>query len=117
MVGSEASTVDVADTPVHGVDVDPLTRCAHFATDRDVLAIEFACCGRFYPCFRCHARLADHEPTVWPAGDRDERALLCGACGSRFTIATYLADPLACPACDAAFNPGCLDHHDRYFEG
>ena len=46
----------------------------------------------------------------------DERALLCGACGARFSIETYLDAPLACPDCGAAFNPGCSDHHDRYFD-
>lgn len=102
--------------PVRGVGVDPETRCAHYSTDRDVLAIAFACCGTFHPCYRCHAAVADHDAEVWPASTRDERAVLCGSCGSRMAIGTYLDAPLACAECGAAFNPGCRDHHDRYFE-
>lgn len=115
MTDHAGDVVRVGDVEVRGVDVDPLTRCAHYAADRDVLAIAFACCGTFYPCFRCHAAIAGHDATVWPQEGWDGEALLCGACGSTFAIGTYLDDPLSCPACDAAFNPGCRDHHDRYF--
>lgn len=108
--------VSVGGAEVVGVDVDGETRCAHYATDRDVLAIAFPCCGTFYPCFQCHAEAADHEADVWPVSALDHRAILCGACGSRFAVETYLDSPLACPVCEAAFNPGCADHHDRYFE-
>lgn len=114
MTGIDRVVVDGAE--VLGVAVDPETRCAHYASERDVLAIAFPCCGTFYPCFRCHVAVADHGAEVWPASERQDRALLCGACGSRFSIEAYLDSPLACPECDAAFNPGCVDHHDRYFE-
>lgn len=115
MTREAGDVVRVGDVAVHGVDVDPETRCAHYATERDVLAIAFACCGTFYPCFECHAALADHEAEVWPRDARDVEALRCGACGAAFAIETYLAAPSSCPACDAPFNPGCVDHHDRYF--
>ena len=115
-------TEDVVDrasvdgTEVVGLEVDPETRCAHYHTERDVLAIAFPCCGTFYPCYECHEAVADHEAEVWPLSARDEPALLCGACGRRHAIAAYLDSPLACPDCGAAFNPGCRDHYDRYFE-
>ena len=116
MTDGAVDRVSVEGTEVVGVDVDPQTRCAHYPTERDVLAIAFPCCGTFYPCYECHEAVADHEAQVWPRSDRDESALLCGACGSRHRIAAYLDSPLACPDCRAAFNPGCRDHHDRYFE-
>lgn len=104
---------------VRGVEVDGRTRCAHYATDRDVVAIRLACCDAFYPCFRCHEAVADHSAERLPADRFDEPAVLCGACGETLAASTYLdldaAEP-ACPACDAGFNPGCADHHDRYFE-
>ena len=115
MAESEVDRVTVAGTEVVGVDVDPETRCAHYATERDVLAIAFRCCETFYPCATCHAEAADHDADVWPVSAFDHRALLCGVCGHRFAIEAYLDSPGACPACEAAFNPGCVDHHDRYF--
>lgn len=101
--------------PVEGVDVDPETRCAHYDTDRDVLAIRFPCCETFYPCFECHRAATDHPAEVWSPGSFDRRAVLCGACGERIRIVDYLSEPTACPACRVAFNPGCVDHHHRYF--
>lgn len=102
---------------VRGVSVGPETRCAHYDTDRDVVAVRFPCCERFYPCFECHRAVADHRASTWSDGSFDRRAVLCGACGERLPIAAYLADPTACPACSAPFNPGCADHHHLYFEG
>jgi uncharacterized CHY-type Zn-finger protein len=100
---------------VYGEDVDRETRCAHYGTERDVVAIQFACCERFYPCHACHDAVADHEAAVWPRADFDQPAILCGACGARLAIEGYLACDDACPDCGHAFNPGCADHADRYF--
>jgi len=108
--------MQVADHEVRGVEVDAETRCAHYHTERDVVAIEFPCCGTFYPCFACHDAVADHPATRWPAADFDERAVLCGACGTELTISVYLDCESTCPACGTAFNPGCAAHVDRYFE-
>ncbi len=105
----------VAGHLVRGVGVDGATRCAHYHTPRDVVAIRFACCETYYPCYRCHAAVADHDPATWPASEFDRAAVLCGACGSALRIADYLG-ALACPDCGAAFNPGCRDHYDRYFD-
>ncbi len=112
-------TRDVAKdpSPVRGVGLDDETRCAHYDGPRDVIAIRFPCCGAYYACFECHAARADHEAERWPVDARDERAVRCGRCEAELTIAAYLACGHACPACDAAFNPGCANHHHRYFEG
>ncbi|KPN29863.1 hypothetical protein SY89_00583 [Halolamina pelagica] len=128
---------------VRGVDVGPETRCRHYDSERDVIAIRFPCCGTFYPCYECHLAAADHEPERWgevsgsPEGavgegspdrtvgedvgsaDRavgeDANAVLCGSCGSVLTVAEYLDCDDRCPNCRAAFNPGCRRHYDRYF--
>jgi uncharacterized CHY-type Zn-finger protein len=104
----------VGGSVVRGVDVGGETRCRHYDGERDVVAIRFACCERYYPCFRCHAALADHDPSVWPVERFDRRAVLCGVCGTELRIDDYLG-VTACPECEAAFNPGCRDHYDRYF--
>jgi len=102
---------------VLGLEIDPETRCAHYAEPADRIALRFGCCGEFAPCFRCHEAVADHEPEPWPADRFDEPAVLCGACGTTLTVDRYLGCDDACPACGAGFNPGCRAHYGRYFEG
>jgi hypothetical protein len=34
---------------VFGKTVDEHTRCVHYATELDIIAIRFACCDRYYP--------------------------------------------------------------------
>jgi len=101
---------------VLGVDVDGETRCAHYRSLRDVIAIKMKCCGGWYACKDCHGALAGHRLARWPRAEWSERAVLCGACGSKMRINDYLANPDACPSCSAPFNPGCRDHHHFYFE-
>ena len=101
---------------VHGVDVDPETRCAHWHSPLDIVAIRFKCCGRWHPCFECHEETAGHEATVWPAAEFGERAILCGSCGRRLSVHEYLACDSRCPACGSGFNPGCSKHRHLYFE-
>ncbi|MFT4882227.1 MAG: putative CHY-type Zn-finger protein [Natronomonas sp.] len=107
----------VGDWEVHGVAVGPETRCAHYQTERDVIALRFGCCARFYPCLSCHGGVADHEPEPWPRARFEEPAVLCGVCGSGLSARAYLNADHTCPACGVAFNPGCADHYDQYFEG
>ncbi|WP_227375521.1 CHY zinc finger protein [Haladaptatus halobius] len=104
-------------TQVHGVDVDTETRCSHYDTERDVIAIRFPCCDEFYPCYRCHDAVADHPREAWPEIKRAAEAVLCGVCGAELMIAEYLACNSQCPECDAGFNPGCAEHYELYFEG
>ncbi len=100
---------------VHGAKVDDQTRCIHYAGELDVVALRFACCGRFYPCYLCHEQEADHPAQQWPVAARGERAILCGVCKTELSIEAYLmAD--GCPSCGALFNPGCRLHSDLYFE-
>jgi uncharacterized CHY-type Zn-finger protein len=112
----DAERVDVHGHAVSGVDVGPETRCSHYDTERDVVALRLACCGEFHPCFRCHDAVADHDRERWSREERDVEAVLCGVCGTTLTVAEYLDCDSTCPDCGAAFNPGCADHHDIYFE-
>lgn len=110
------TTRTVGGTVVHGVDVGPETRCAHYDGERDVVAMRFACCDAYYPCFECHAAVADHPAEPVPAAAFDEPGVLCGVCGTELAVRAYLDCGFTCPSCGAAFNPGCAAHYDRYFE-
>jgi uncharacterized CHY-type Zn-finger protein len=103
-------------TEVHGRLVDGQTRCAHYYSDLDIVAIQFKCCQRYYACYECHEESESHEPTRWVTADLGQHALLCGACQRSLTIAAYLDCDFTCPSCGAPFNPGCAQHYDRYFD-
>ena len=100
---------------VYGVKVDAETRCSHWHSPIDIIAIKFNCCGRWYPCFDCHQALVDHDPTVWPKDELDEKAILCGACGNQLSIKEYMEAENLCPVCSAKFNPRCATHYALYF--
>ncbi|PSR81933.1 hypothetical protein BD289DRAFT_438354 [Coniella lustricola] len=126
---------------VHGIDVTERTQCAHWHSDRDIIAIKHRCCGQYFACISCHNALtttptptptasADgqapngsqeggiipHKADVWRKDERDTPAVLCGNCKRELTVKEYLGCGNACPECQAAFNPGCARHYDLYFE-
>jgi len=109
-------TDDRFPVPLRGVEVDAETRCFHYDTALDVVALRFPCCGVYYPCFRCHETLVDHDPERVSRGAFDAPAVLCGVCGATLSVGSYLDCDDECPECDAAFDPGCQHHRDRYFE-
>lgn len=114
MTGSDRSTSRVAPR-VLGPVVDDMTRCVHYRTEVDIVAIRFACCNEYYPCHRCHEETADHPARQWKASEREREAVLCGACGTELTIASYLAT-IECPSCRSPFNERCRLHTHLYFE-
>ncbi len=101
---------------VFGLALDAQSRCAHWRGPLDIIAIRMRCCGRYYACRECHDEMVDHDAAVWPTGEWDQPAILCGACGDELTVRAYLACENHCPACGAGFNPGCKSHHHLYFE-
>ena len=100
---------------VLGIDLDPMTRCAHYRTELDIIAIKMKCCDVYYACKECHEALAVHPIEVWLQAEWNQPAVLCGACGYQLSIAQYMASGYTCPNCDAAFNPGCRKHYEFYF--
>jgi uncharacterized CHY-type Zn-finger protein len=101
---------------VRGVELDPHTRCAHWRSPLDIVAIRMRCCGDYWACKDCHDALAGHPAEVWPRAQFDQQAVLCGACGTELTIRQYLDCANRCPACGAGFNPGCRHHYRFYFQ-
>jgi uncharacterized CHY-type Zn-finger protein len=107
----------IAGSPeVRGVNVDPQTRCVHYRTAVDIIAIKMKCCGVYYACKDCHDALAGHEIKVWPQSEWMQKAVLCGCCRTELTIRDYMESGHRCPACGAEFNPGCKNHYGFYFE-
>jgi uncharacterized CHY-type Zn-finger protein len=102
--------------PVHGVDLDPNTRCLHYHGPTDVIAIKMRCCDSYYACVACHAALAAHPAKVWPRSEWNRKAVLCGVCGAEMTVLEYMDSGNRCPSCSAPFNPGCRNHYHLYFE-
>lgn len=100
---------------VHGVDIDGETRCTHYSSESDVVALRFGCCGEHYACLKCHSEIADHPSEPWPTERRTEPAVRCGVCNADLTADEYTSSEV-CPDCGARFNPGCVDHYRIYFE-
>ncbi|WP_343795984.1 CHY zinc finger protein [Bacillus carboniphilus] len=106
---------------IHGINIkgavtDNQTRCKHYHSEKDIIAIKFKCCDTYYPCYHCHQEIAGHEPEVWKEEEFDQRAILCGSCGTEITIHEYRNCGSTCPHCKASFNPGCALHYHLYFE-
>ncbi|TFB22775.1 hypothetical protein E3U55_05940 [Filobacillus milosensis] len=101
---------------VKGQVIDSQTRCEHYHTDRDIIAIKFKCCNTYYPCYQCHEEEAGHSIERWKAEEYNQKAILCGSCVTELTIEDYLKSNNKCPNCEALFNPGCQLHYHLYFE-
>lgn len=101
---------------IFGKPVDTQTRCKHWHSALDIIAIKFKCCDKYYPCYSCHTETADHEAQVWPKHEFATKAILCGVCGNELSIKDYMACDNTCPKCASLFNPGCSKHYHLYFE-
>ena len=101
---------------VKGKTVDAHTRCVHYHSPLDIIAIKMKCCNTYYPCIFCHNDNAGHDAAVWNKNEFDKKAILCGACQTEMTINDYLESNNTCPHCKAAFNPACSNHYQYYFE-
>ena len=52
---------------VYGSLVDNETRCIHYHTFLDIIAIKFKCCEKYYPCYQCHNEHESHNIQRWSA--------------------------------------------------
>lgn len=101
---------------VYGQTVDNETRCIHYHSQLDIIAIKFKCCKKYYPCYECHKEAEIHTPQVWSVVEHDQKAILCGVCKHELTIKEYLNSGNKCISCKSNFNPGCSLHYHLYFE-
>ncbi|ABN64492.1 predicted protein [Scheffersomyces stipitis CBS 6054] len=105
---------------LRGQLVDEATRCSHYYSDVDVIAIKFRCCRTYYPCYKCHEELAGHEIQRWARAELEEAktpVILCGQCHREWNFMEYAASPeMKCQHCGVQFNPKCSLHYDIYFD-
>lgn len=101
---------------IKGFPTDAQTRCIHYHSPLDIIAIKMKCCNTYYPCIHCHEEAAGHAAERWPKDAFDTAAVLCGSCKNEMSIAQYLNCNYHCPFCEAAFNPKCSNHNHLYFE-
>jgi len=101
---------------VKGKLIDDQTRCIHWHSPLDIIAIKFKCCNTYYPCYECHQESVDHKPQVWAKNERNKKAILCGVCKTELTIREYFDSADICPYCKSSFNPNCSRHYHLYFE-
>lgn len=95
--------------------IDSETRCTHYQTENDRIAIKFYCCQTYFPCYTCHQEHGCDQRTVWPQHLFNHKAILCGKCKGELTINEYLRSEHTCPLCEASFNAGCSLHAHLYF--
>ncbi len=101
---------------VKGNTIDEQTRCVHYHSVLDIIAIKFKCCNTYYPCYFCHEQAAGHKTEQWLETEFETAAILCGNCKSELTINQYKVCNDQCPMCKSAFNPKCANHNHLYFE-
>lgn len=100
---------------IYGLTVDNQTRCKHYHSPLDIIAIKFKCCDKFYPCYQCHQHCEQHKIERWQIHEFDQQAILCGCCKNTLSIHQYMAVK-SCPHCQSAFNPSCKKHYHLYFD-
>ncbi|WP_128835886.1 CHY zinc finger protein [Streptococcus sp. DD11] len=101
---------------VYGDLIDKETRCIHYHSALDIIALKCFACRRYYPCFACHDTCERHTYVPYPMSRSADKVVLCGGCRSELTIAQYLNSAAACPVCSRSFNPGCKAHAAIYFQ-
>jgi len=89
--------IRISGIPVRGVEIDSRTGCFHYRSAIDIVAIKFKCCQTYYSCFYCHQEETSHRAQTWSRSEFEEKAILCGACGTELTICQYLECQTICP--------------------
>ena len=101
---------------IKGRLTDNFTRCRHYHSALDIIAIKIKCCNTYYACIHCHEETAEHPVDLWLQKEWDTKAILCGACKTEMSINEYFNCEYKCPNCHSAFNPKCSNHNHLYFE-
>jgi uncharacterized CHY-type Zn-finger protein len=101
---------------IYGKLIDDNTRCTHYHSVEDIIAIKLKCCNKYYACIECHNELEEHEAIVWDKNEFETLAIICGNCSSEISIKNYFDCDNQCPSCKSLFNPKCINHYHLYFK-
>lgn len=80
------------------------TPCTHYHGETDVVAINFKCCGDYYPCYKCHDESVNDPRERWSKEIFSNKAILCGKCMTECSINEYMTHQ-RCLQCETNFNP------------
>lgn len=97
---------------IYGIKIDQQSRCIHYHTKNDIVALMCRQCQKFYACYKCHDELNNH--TFRPVYANQVHNILCGNCRSLLKYNQYKLN--YCPYCQHSFNPKCIIHHSIYFK-
>ena len=100
---------------VYGKVIDDNTRCEHYHSPVDIIAIKFKCGNKYYACYQCHKEAAAHEAQTWSKDEWNTKAVLL-ACKTELTVHDYVRSGNHCPNCKEGFNPNCSKHYHLYFQ-
>ena len=109
-------SVPINDNNAYGIKIDKNTRCIHYSSELDIIAIKFKCCNQYFACHSCHHAIAGHSAERWQKEDFHIKAILCGRCELEMTIDQYLSSENKCFNCRSPLNPQCKTHWNLYFE-
>ena len=112
---SRLKTLTTMDEIIFGFQIDGKTRCVHYCSEVDIVAIKMKCCGKYYSCIECHNELESHKVELWKKTEFNTSAILCGNCREELSINNYKASK-ACTKCFHSFNEKCENHFPLYFE-
>lgn len=74
---------------IYGFLVDNESRCQHYHTELDIVALKCFECLNYYACYQCHDSLEEHSFRAYPCQLKQDKVLICGVCQHEMTIEEY----------------------------
>lgn len=115
---SDLSCLVIGNLKLFGQLLDKNTRCLHYHSEIDIIAIKFKCCGYYFSCFKCHDLFRNYSinhPVEKFSKLDYGKVVLCGNCYSELTFDDYSKNH-RCTICNSQFNPKCSLHYGLYFD-
>lgn len=72
-----------------GFLVDKQTRCIHYHSKLDIIALQCYDCKKYYACYWCHDSLENHIFEPYPLSLIQDKPILCGVCLKLLTYKQY----------------------------
>ena len=91
---------------INGLLVDNESRCQHYHSPLDIVALKCYDCQKYYACYQCHDHIEDHRFRAYPCHIRQDKVVICGVCLHEMTIENYQKS-ISCSHCHSRFNPAC----------